>query len=294
MPYAILGVKRQEGAVGMTKRTNNGVENTLAVTMSHRELHAKLNTWLEMWRSDAAHRSDVASVLQRCLAETGDSKFFEQVPKEIQEDLVESLRLYQRTGIFTVCIAHTGLHKDLSEEAFSALKTLVAAGHLESSVLAIAEPKDFFTGFEHLSEIHESFKSIASTDPSLLSASMIEVRVPASFPAHAFPEKAVVRFQIERNRKVEQKDGFYFLEPVDSCVAYLALHQPRRCVFSELFGGSINAIDIVPMKIGRRSGLEVTFDFFVKKGSVFCEQLELERLVWLEGTSDGHPHRESV
>jgi hypothetical protein len=246
--------------------------------MSHSDLRSKMTAWLDMWKSGAAHRSDVAGVLRQCLAETGDPKFFEEAPKEIQEDLLESLRSYQRTGRSTVCIAHTGLHKNLSAEAFAALTTLVEARHLEPSALAIAEPTKFLTGLEHLARAQEDFKSIVSVDSSLLSASLIEVRVPALLPASASPAKAVVGFQIERSRKLEQKDGFYSLEPVDSCVAYLVLHRPMRSVFSELCGGSIEAIDIAPVKIGRRYGLEVTFDLLLKKGSVFCETLELERV----------------
>jgi hypothetical protein len=164
---------------------------------------------------------------------------------------------------------------------------LVETRHLEPSALAIAEPKKFFTGLEHLPKAPEDFKYIVSTDSSLLSANLVEVRVPAMYPANASTVKAHIGFQIERNRKIEQENGFYFLEPVDSCVVYLSLHQPRRSVFSELCGGSIESINIVPMKIGRRAKFEVTFDFLVKKGSVSCEQLEFERLDWLKRSSDG-------
>ena len=233
-----------------------------------------------MWRQDIAHRGDVAHVLKQCLAETGDVTLFLSAPPEIQEELLETLRNFKKSGVSEICISHTALHKDVSAEALAAIEVLIKASVLDPDAAAISPKRPFFIGTKHLRNGEELAISIP-VDPGLVAAKLVGIGTPYSSPMGA-PRSAKISVQFEFYEREAKSDNFFELNPTRSCVAHLEVQGLVSHVFTELASDYIASISIEPAKLGRRLGFNIALDFHVSQGALFCESISLCSLEWLE------------
>lgn len=254
--------------------------------MRTEDFPAGLKTWLDMWHEGTAHKGDVAYALQQCLAETGESSYFQDSPAEIQEALLETFRRFKEFGVSEICIPQSGMHKDVSSQVLAAIEVLVEASLLGPDAKEITQRKQFFVGADYLANGEALLREIPA-DPGLLSAKVVGLSVPPSSPM-GIPLTANLSIQFEVCRREAKDEGFYKLIPTRSWVANFEIRGSMSQVFRELAAYDyLASISIEPAKRGRRSGINLLLDDHVTQGRLFCESISLHSLEWLEIAHDG-------
>jgi hypothetical protein len=244
----------------------------------HKQL---FGTWIEMWRNDACHHREVAAIVQRCLAETGDATYFIEAPPKIRADLLRNLRRFRKTGTYRVSFTHSPYSKDLSSEARAAISTLIRAGLVPDTFAEVAKARALFSGLDHV-EGGSRLIELVACDHSLLSAKLISLGSHVR-NAHEMSQLAKICIRVDRHVR-EYKDNDFFVDtPTRSCVADFSLHEPGPFYFSPCFSLEyIESFEVTPSQWQRVSGYEITLDFGHFDGSIICREISLERLEALE------------
>ena len=87
----------------------------------------KLAIWVEMWNDHTVPASDVAYVLQRLLAETGDAGLFALVPPDVQQELLSINDKFKQTGTQELGVPGGIGFVDASETAARCIRVLEAS-----------------------------------------------------------------------------------------------------------------------------------------------------------------------